>query len=145
MTTSIHHMSFTISDMEKSLAFYRDILGMKVVFDSIQGGFQTNGAVAENITGIPGTEVRFVFLKLGNGLIELMEYKPKGKPLADNTPTDIGSSHVCFKTENIQEFYRELSAKGVRFHSAPQKNGKVRVVYFRDPDGIILEAVEEEN
>ena len=144
MISGIHHTSFTVSDMERSIAFYRDILGMKVVWDSVQTDIQFKGPVADKITGCPGTEQRLVFVAIADSLIELVQYTPAGRPLIDNKASDTGSSHVCFKTENIQEFYQKLSANGVRFHCSPQKIGNVQVVYFRDPDGIILEAAEGE-
>ncbi len=142
MVTGIHHTSFTVSDMEKSIAFYRDILGMKVVWDSVEAGVEFKGPVADAITGCPGTEQRIVFLSIGDDQIELVQYTPTGRPLEDNKAGDTGSAHVCFKTENIQELYQKLSANGLRLHCEPQDLGFGWVMYFRDPDGIILEAMQ---
>ncbi len=142
MISDIHHMSFTVSDMGRSVAFYRDILGMKVIWDSVQAGVQLKGPVADNLTGCPGTELHIVFLSINEGLIELVQYTPTGEPLVDNKASDTGSAHVCFKTEDIQELYKRLSANGVRLHCTPQNMGDVWVMYFRDPDGIILEAMQ---
>lgn len=144
MINSIHHTSFTVSNMERSIAFYRDILGMKVVWDSAAAGIPFKGPVADKVTGCPGTEQRLVFLAFGDSRIELVEYTPTGKPQVDNKASDTGSVHVCFKTENIQEVYQKLLANGVLLHCDPQDIGFARVMYFRDPDGIILEAVEGE-
>jgi catechol 2,3-dioxygenase-like lactoylglutathione lyase family enzyme len=69
---------------------------------------------------------------------------PTGKAQVHNKASDTGSAHVCFKTENIQELYQKLSAKGIRLHCVPQDLGFAQVMYFRDPDGIILEAVQGE-
>ena len=142
MISGIHHTSFTVSDMERSVAFYRDILGMKVVWDSVQAGVQFKGPVADNLTDCPGTELHIVFLSINERLIELVEYTSTGKPLVDNKANDTGSAHVCFKTENIQALHKKLSANGVRLHCTPQNLGGVWVMYFRDPDGIILEAMQ---
>jgi catechol 2,3-dioxygenase-like lactoylglutathione lyase family enzyme len=144
MITGIHHTSFTVSDMERSIAFYRDTLGMKVVWDSAQAGVQFKGPVADNITGCPGTEQRLVFLSINGSLLELVEYTPTGKPLGDNKAGDTGSAHLCFTTEDIQDLYQKLSTSGVRLHCTPQDVGFGWVMYFRDPDGIILEAMEGE-
>ena len=57
-------------------------------------------------------------------------------------PVIWGSAHVCFKTENIQELYKKLSANGVRLHCTTQNLGGIWVIYFRGPDGIILEAMQ---
>jgi len=143
MIKGIDHTSFTVSNMERSISFYKDILGMKVLWDSFEAGIQFKGPVADKITGCPGTEQRLVFLTIGDGLLELVEYTPPGKSLVDNKASDTGSCHVCFITENIQELYHKLSENGVQFHCDPQNNGYSWIMYFRDPDGIILEAKEE--
>jgi glyoxylase I family protein len=142
MIHAIHHTSFTVSDMERSVAFYRDILGMKVVWDSVQAGVQFKGPVADNLTNCPGAELHIVFLSIHENLIELVEYAPTGKPLEDHNASDTGSAHVCFQTEYIQGLYKRLSANGVRLHCTPQNLGGVWVIYFRDPDGIVLEAMQ---
>ena len=142
MISGIHHTSFTVSDMERSLAFYRDVLGMKVVWDSVQAGAEFKGETADNLTNCPGAELHIVFLSINERLIELVQYIPPGKALVDNKTSDTGSAHVCFQTENIQELHKKLSAHKVRLHCAPQNLGGVWVMYFRDPDGIVLEAMQ---
>jgi glyoxylase I family protein len=142
MISDIHHTSFTVSDMERSVAFYRDILGMKVVWDSVQAGEEFKGEVADNLTNCPSTELHIVFLSINERLIELVQYTPPGKALVDNKASDTGSAHVCFQTENIQAFHKKLSANRVRLHCTPQNLGGVWVMYFRDPDGIVLEAMQ---
>ena len=142
MIHGIHHTSFTVSDMERSIAFYRDVLGMKVTWDSRREGVEFKGPVADNVTGCPGTEQRLVFIAIGNSRIELVEYTPKGRDLTENKASDTGSAHVCFETDNIQDLYQKLTARGLRLHCVPQDIGFAQVMYFRDPDGIILEAVQ---
>jgi catechol 2,3-dioxygenase-like lactoylglutathione lyase family enzyme len=142
MIEGIHHVSFTVSDMKCSVAFYRDILGLRVVWDSAAAGVEFKGPVADRVTGCPGTELHIVFLAAGENRVELIQYKPAGKPLADNKASDTGSAHACFKTENIRELYEKLAANNVRLHCAPQQLDTAQVIYFRDPDGIILEAAQ---
>ena len=142
MISDIHHTSFTVSDIERSVAFYRDILGMKVVWDSVQAGAEFKGEIADNLTNCPGTELHIVFLSINKRLIELVQYTPGGKSLVDNKTSDTGNAHVCFQTENIQELHKKLSAHGVRLHCTPQNLGGVLVMYFRDPDGIVLEVMQ---
>ena len=142
MTSGIHHVSFTVRDMGRSVAFYRDVLGLKVVWDSVQAGVEFKGPVSDNLTGCPGTELHIVFLGIKESLVELVQYSPAGKALVDNQASDTGSAHVCFKTENIQELHKKLLANGVRLHCEPQDLGGVQVMYFRDPDGVIVEAMQ---
>ena len=139
---TIHHTAFTVSNIERSIAFYRDLLGMKVLWDSVEAGLQYKGPVCDKITGCPGTEQHLVYLGIGEGILELVEYTPTGKRLENNKASDIGASHICLKTEDINTLYEKLLANHVRVHCPPQNRGELSVFYFRDPDGIILEAIE---
>ncbi len=56
MFTGIHHTSFTVSDMDRSIAFFRDILGMELTWDSKAAGVEFKGPVADAVTGCPGTK-----------------------------------------------------------------------------------------
>ena len=137
----LQHTSFTVSDMARSLAFYRDVLGLEVVFDSVEAGAAFKGPELDNLTGCPESELHIVFLKINEDMIELIQYTPKGKALEGNKASDTGSAHVCLKTENIQALYKRLSENGVKIHFPPQSLGGVDVMYFRDPDGIIIESM----
>jgi catechol 2,3-dioxygenase-like lactoylglutathione lyase family enzyme len=139
---SIHHTAFTVSNLERSIAFYRDILGMKILWDSVQAGIAYKGPVCDQITGCPGTEQHLVYLAIGEGILELVEYSPTGKLPENHKASDIGASHVCFKTDDIEALYKKLVANNVTVHCRPQNRGELSVFYFRDPDGIILEAIE---
>ena len=142
LISTIHHACFTVSRMERSVAFYRDILGMQVLWDSVQAGVPYKGPVCDQITGCPGTEQHIVYLGIGGGILELVEYTPTGKPLENHKASDTGAAHVCFKTEDINALYEKLLANNVTVHCSPQKGISLLVMYFRDPDGIILEAIE---
>jgi len=143
MITSLHHSSFTVSNVEKSIAFYRDVLGMEVVWDSSQVGRVFKGPHTDAITECPSSEQRIVFMALGDCFLELVQFTPTGKPLVGNKAGDTGSGHACFLTDNMEELKQKLLAYGARLHCEPQRmaNGGW-ILYFRDPDGIILEAIE---
>ena len=142
MIKGIHHASFTVSNMERSVAFYRDILGMEVLWDSVEAGVKYKGEVSDRITGCPGTEQYLVFMGIEGDFLELVEYMPGGKALVDHKASDVGACHVCFKTDDIQALYEKLLESNAVVHCSPQKGMSNQVMYFRDPDGIILEAVE---
>jgi catechol 2,3-dioxygenase-like lactoylglutathione lyase family enzyme len=140
--TGISHTSFTVSDMEQSLGFYRDLLGMVVV-----GEVEREGEFIEQVVGFPKASLRIRGLKLPGGsdhILELIEYRvPQGQRI-DLRTCNPGSAHFCFVTDDIHSAYEELSGKGVRFKSAPVRipsgpNAGGFDVYFLDPDGITLE------
>ena len=80
--------------------------------------------------------------------VEFIEYKdPRAQPYHQN-PSIAGSAHLAFKVDNIEETRKRLEAAGVEFHYPIQsfmEEGTIewKWCYFRDPDGIILELVEQ--
>ena len=98
-------------------------------------------------------KVRLAYLNGGNIVssppIELIQFLSTDcdKSLSSLTKTSI--SEVCFRVDDIDATYKELSEKGIKFLSTPQffdfSNqgfGKSKAVYFKDPDGIILELLQ---
>jgi len=67
---------------------------------------------------------------------------PPGKPLENRKARDVGSAQVCFKTDDIHGLYGRLLDNEYQVHSKPQQGPSQLVMYFRDPDGIILKAIE---
>lgn len=136
MITSHNHSSFTVSDLERSVAFYRDILSFKV-----ETRFETQGAAIQQITGFPDAHLKVAHLLLGNFRLELIQYlAPRGK-LLDLATCNVGTAHIAFYADDVDRTCRELQARGVRFRGAPVASvaGRPRVAYFLDPDGITLE------
>ena len=146
--TGILHTGLTVSDLDRSIAFYRDLLGLELIaqWDSAQPYLRA-------IVAYPDAELRIALLRLpateaGPGHhIELLEYRrPRGQRGDANTYNP-GNGHVAFMVEDIDRTYAELSAKGVRFKSAPVpithgRNTGAKGVYLFDPDDITLELIQ---
>jgi catechol 2,3-dioxygenase-like lactoylglutathione lyase family enzyme len=144
MITSTEHFSFTVSDLDESLHFFCDILGLEA----------TPAVLVENegvrkIIGMADARLRISLVKIPDGKsIELIQYlSPKGT--SPNLSTcNTGVAHIAFNVEDIEEMYKDLSAKGVEFVSAPvwapgnDGTGRWAVCYLRGPDGITLEFIE---
>jgi catechol 2,3-dioxygenase-like lactoylglutathione lyase family enzyme len=140
--SGIHHTSFTVADMDRSLGFYRDVLGMEVLFDQ-----EGTAAYLARITGFPGARLRIVHLRLARGsdhVLELMQYRePVGRPISGQT-CDLGSAHLSFLTDDIVAAHEHLIAHGTRVRSEPipitaGRNRGGFGFYFLDPDGTTLE------
>ena len=146
--SGILHTGLTVSDLDRSIAFYRDLLGLELIsqWDSSQPYLRT-------VVGYPDAELRIALLRLPapDGApghhIELLEYRrPRGSRGDANTYIP-GNGHVAFMVENLDALYAELCAKGVRFKSAPVdithgRNAGAKAVYFFDPDDITLEMIQ---
>lgn len=140
MITAVHHTGLTVSSLERSLAFYRDALGLEVVLQQEKAG----GYLAE-ITGYPEAHVRMAHLLSPAGQrLELFEYvEPRGAA-TPGEPKDVGLTHVCFLVEDVHAAHARLVAAGARPFSEPiavdtGANAGAWGVYVRDPDGIVLE------
>lgn len=140
MLNSVNHTAISVADMERSLAFYRDLLGMKVAMD-IEAKAEQLGV----IVGLPGAKTRIVMLDAGNVRIELFQYRnPVGEPIQEGRrQCDNGLTHIAFNITDMDGMCSQLKAKGIRFYSEPQSmRGEMKVVYFKDPDGVTLEFME---
>jgi glyoxylase I family protein len=127
--------------MDRSLAFYRDLLGMKVAMD-----VESVGKKLGVIVGLPDAQTRIVMLEAGNQRIELFQYRtPVGKPMPESLrQCDNGLTHIAFNVTDLDGMCEKLKNNGVPFYSAPQSlRGEMKVVYFKDPDGVTLEFMED--
>ena len=147
--SAILHTGLTVSDLDRSVAFYRDLLGLELIaqWDSRQPDLRA-------VVGYPDAELRIALLRLPaepDGApghhIELLEYRqPRGTRGDANTYIP-GNGHVAFMVEDLDATYADLKAKGVRFKSAPVdithgRNAGGKAVYFFDPDDITLEMIQ---
>lgn len=93
--------------------------------------------------GLPVTrrwdDVTIIFIGVGSTTIELIG---REQATAETKPTG-GWDHLALHVENVDEAYAELVAKGVKIRSEPRDFKEVRVAFFFDPDGNVLELVED--
>jgi catechol 2,3-dioxygenase-like lactoylglutathione lyase family enzyme len=138
-----NHTSFTVSSLDRSLAFLRDCLGFELVSRAPR-----DPAVVSKITGIEGAEVEIAFLKAPGHTLELIEYrKPAEKGRVKAQPCDTGFAHVAFNVDDVPAAVAAARAHGVEPIAAPVTidqgpNRGRRVVYLRDWDGITIELIE---
>jgi len=137
------HTGITVSDLERSLAFWRDVLGFELSHRTHQAG-----DLASEITGVPGAEISLAVLKAPGHRIELLEYHaPPDRKRLNLRPCDVGSVHVALVVDNLDAVLNAIVASGWRAAGKPQTlktgpNAGRRVVYVRDPDGITIEFMQ---
>ncbi len=142
MIRGVHHTAISTPDLERALRFYRDLLGLEVVFET---SWPVGSEVADSITGLEGSSARLAMLRAGNAHLELFQYaSPPPKPGDPDRPvSDHGITHLCLDVQDLDSEYERLKAAGMRFHCPPQQLGAdVRTTYGRDPDGNVLELQE---
>jgi catechol 2,3-dioxygenase-like lactoylglutathione lyase family enzyme len=141
MSPAVNHVGLTVSSLDRSLAFYRDAVGLEVVLEQ-----EKEGGYLSAITRYPVAHVRMAHLEgRGGSRIELFEYlEPSGRTAASHEPADVGITHVCVLVDDIHAARRRLVDAGAEPFSDPVPidtgaNAGGWGLYVRDPDGIVLE------
>ena len=140
---SINHYCLIVTDLERSLAFYRDVMGM-----SLRSRVTRREDIAAAIAR-PGTTMHNAILYFADSphpALELIQYEPPGVKVDLQIPNP-GTSHIAFGVADIQAAVVHLRACGVPVVSAPvhlEPNPDTgarggTIAYFSDPDGISLE------
>src|SRR5712691_7759439 len=97
-----HHTSFTVADLEQSLAFFRDRLGLEVVFTR-----EVRDEYIGRIVGLPGCAIKAALLRVpgSNHHVELFQYLSPPGQTYQLRPCDPGSSHLSLLVDNLPEYY----------------------------------------
>jgi len=147
----VHHTGITVDNIDRSIEFYRGVLDAELLY---VGDSNTQGVPLkkfQNVVGVKGARLRYAFLRVGDTLIELICYlSPRGSkrfPRHNN----VGTPHIAFKVEDIDEAYSELAKRGAKPLSPPVvvrvKEGSWvkgwKFTYFRGPDDEYLEIFQE--
>jgi lactoylglutathione lyase len=147
MTVSgAHHTGFQVADIERSIEFYRDLLGLEVM---------ARRTITEpyigQLVGYPGVELRSAFLTIPGSehLLELIEYRRVPRKAVDAQTANPGTAHICLHVEDLEAVHGRLLEAGT-LSMSPRPvvpthgpNRGLRVVYVADPDGIRVELLQQ--
>ena len=137
MIKSLGHIALSVSHLEKSLAFYRDLLDMKVLMQ-----LNIEDDRIGRVIGVKGAKCRIVHLESGNGVLELFEYThPQGSNKARTIHQyDHGLTHFGFEVDDFHMLMQKLRNRSVVFLGEPVEfRPNVWVAYFYGPDGEVCE------
>ena len=140
---AISHIAVCVRDLDKSLEFYRDILGMTVTMDAIQdttGGSRSQTYKHRRATrrvvhlGWAESEVPYLVMTCHPGA------QPDGEPIKLD---QVGVSHYSFTVDDLPSLAEELAAKGVNIpggiNAFKNSQGELSSFYVLDPDGILVQ------
>src|SRR5690348_2444246 len=141
---TLDHVSITVSDLDRSLTFYRDLLGLREI-----ERHRLDGEGISTMAGKDGVVLQVVRLAAAQTpgiLLDLQQYVAPPGSVSDAQLGDVGHSHVCFGIDDIDDACAELRARGTELVSEPVsfelESGVLKVVFLKDPDGNVLELVE---
>ncbi|CAN1211412.1 VOC family protein [Tumidithrix helvetica PCC 7403] len=144
--TTVDSVGITVSDMDKAIEFYSQVLSFQKISD-----VEVLGSEYERLQGIFGIRMRVVRMRLGDEILELTEYlTPKGRPIpVESRSNDRWFQHIAIAVSDMDKAYAQLRRFKVQHAStAPQRipdsnlaAAGIRAFYFKDPDGHNLEII----
>jgi catechol 2,3-dioxygenase-like lactoylglutathione lyase family enzyme len=141
---SIGHTGITVSNLERSIAFYRHALGL-----TVSDPLHLSDAAVSRITGIERAELDVAYVRAPGHVLELMCFaRPRSDRPSELIPCDPGFFHICLKVNNVENVVDAARSAGFEaqnpievFSDGPARG--MKVVYLRDPDGVVIELAEE--
>ena len=141
--TGVSHIAVCVRDLDESLKFYRDILGMTVVVDRVQD--TATGGLPHVYAHHRATR-RQAILSYGEGAIPTLVMTTHPGDNADGAPIkldQVGISHISFTVPDVKALAEELIGKGaalaVPMDGFTNANGEVSSIFVYDPDGILVQ------
>jgi catechol 2,3-dioxygenase-like lactoylglutathione lyase family enzyme len=146
MLRGVFHFSFTVSDLDRSVRFYRDLIGFELVHLQEQSNEYT-----KRLVGYPDAHLKAALMAIpgqprvvSTHDLELIEYVSPVGARGDVNICNPGAAHLAFAVDDALERYERLRAQGVHFFSPPNAitsgaNEGGFTCYLHDPDQIVLE------
>ena len=138
-----HHVAIAVRDMERMMAFYRDLLGFALEWEKPS----YDGRGFAKVVALAAARAHVAMLS-GYGMrIELFCFlEPQGRSLGELRMCDFGYTHFALTVKGLHGIYEHLRQAGTTFNSPPENlRPGVWAAYFKDPEGNTIEIVEYEN
>ena len=142
---TVESVGVTVSDMDRSVAFYSALAFQKV------SDVEVLGEQYEHLEGVFGARMRIVRMRLGNEFVDLTEYlAPRGRPIpVDSRSNDLWFQHIAIVVRDMDQAFEKLRALKVQFVSTGPQTlppsikaaAGIKAFYFRDPDQHNLEII----
>lgn len=145
----VFHFSFTVSDLERSVRWYTDVLELELVHRQRQ-----DNAYTRTLVGIPDAVLEIAQLRLpgiaprhSTHMLELVQYLRPASATIDLPTTTVGVAHLALMVDDVHARHARMSARGVAFRNPPVEiaegvNAGGFSCYLHDPDGITLELLQ---
>ncbi len=134
---SFCHLVVGVTDMDRALTFYRDALGMEVVFETLISGEPFDAV----LNASRKQEGRVVGGLLGGLMVELLSLgaKPAAEKPARRAVT--GIHNVSLSVTDLDDTHRRIIGAGYTPDQDPFEIGGVRMFFVKDPDGTPVEFI----
>jgi len=136
------HVGICVSDLERSLRFYRDVLGCSEV-----GRLEMEGGPADTVNGLEGVELRAIYLERDGWRLELIDFREPGwiGPQEPRPMNQLGLTHLSFRVDDLDAVCARIEAAGGGLLTdtlVGPAGSPTRAIMAHDPDGMRLELVQ---
>jgi catechol 2,3-dioxygenase-like lactoylglutathione lyase family enzyme len=141
MVTSMNHVGLSVVNLEKSVKFYTEVLGMEIDYEAYH-----EGKPISDVVGVENVRLKICVVKKGMCKIELIEYGRQVDAQGHKKQNEPGLIHISFAVDDVEEFYEKVESLGYEFYSHPmvtRPNGP-KICYFKGPDDVTLELYEKQ-
>ena len=141
----MRHFGLVVRDLDRSLKFYCEVLGLRVIRQ-----MEESGTFLDTILAKPGVKVTTVKLGFGEGptLLELLHFQSPDISVSEwPSLFSTGATHFAMTVTGLTPLYKNLLEAGASVLAAPEQSpdGRASVCFGRDPEGNLIEFVEELN
>ena len=122
MIKKLLHTRYRVHDLEKTVSFYKDVLGLKELRRHASGR---------------GSQLVFLKAPHGDEEIEICKFDESG-------PVTVGPdlTHLAFEVDNLEKFAKEAAAKGYPLSDGPHKSSSGKIAFIDAPEGYEVELIE---
>ena len=122
MVKKLLHTRYRVSDLEKTVSFYKDVLGLKELRRHTSGR---------------GSQLVFLKAPEGDEEIEICKFDESG-------PVVVGPdlTHLAFEVDDLEKFARETAAKGYPLSDGPHATGSSKIAFIDAPEGYEIELIQ---
>jgi catechol 2,3-dioxygenase-like lactoylglutathione lyase family enzyme len=136
----MNHTGFVVKDLEKTIEFYRDVIGLELTKK-----VELDGGPIDDVVGYRGANLLIALLSVGDGhSLELIQYiSPPGSERPTDERNAHGATHLAFDVDDIEQTFERLVSRGAHRLNPPIKvRAGVKCCYLQDPDGNWIELLE---
>jgi glyoxylase I family protein len=141
MIEEMNHIGVSVANLEKSVRFYTEIMGMKIDYRAFH-----EGTGVSEVVGVNNAILNICVVRKKSCRIELIEYGDREQgPGEYKKQNEQGLIHISFAVTDVDEVYERIRSLGYEFFSQPKvtrENGP-KICYFKGPDRVIIELYEK--
>jgi catechol 2,3-dioxygenase-like lactoylglutathione lyase family enzyme len=139
------HCGFTVADLDRSIAFYSELLGAEPTVRK-----RSSDSYMGAMVGYPGCDMEYAYFPLpgSNATLELIQYFEPASARVDQETSVLGNGHICLLVEDVHAEFERISriatfrsAAPVEIDAGPNAGGWG--AYLRDPDGITIQLLQK--